>query len=124
MARVTVEDCAEVVQNRFELVALASQRSKAIASGSPITVERDNDKDAVVALREIAKESITTDELRESLIRTHQDHADVDQQLQAQFDKEEAGDQFAQEMESIQNEVNDSNADALLYGDDDVQADD
>lgn len=124
MARVTVEDCAEVVQNRFELVALASQRSKSIASGSPITVDRDNDKDAVVALREIAKRTVQTDDLRNTLVRAHQDHADVDQQLKAQFDNEEATGQFAEEMEDLQSEVVAQDADALLYGGDDVQAED
>lgn len=127
MARVTVEDCAEVVQNRFELVALASQRSKSIASGSPITVDRDNDKDAVVSLREIANKSISTEDLRSALIRSHQEHADVDQQLQKQFENEStqaAGGQFAEEMEDLQNEVKTQDADALLYGGDDVQAED
>ncbi len=130
MARVTVEDCAEVVQNRFELVALASQRSKAISSGSPITVDRDNDKDAVVSLREIAKRTVSTQDLREGLIRSYQDRADVDQQLQEQFDKEDAqssaaaGEAFAAEMESLQGELKAADADALLYGGDDMQVDD
>jgi DNA-directed RNA polymerase subunit omega len=130
MARVTVEDCAEVVQNRFELVALAGIRAKSISSGSPITVDRDNDKDAVVALREIAKRTIVTKDLRESLIRSHQERADVDQQLKEQFDKEDAdkarvaGDEFAQEMESIQGELGSAQADALLYGGDDVDVND
>jgi DNA-directed RNA polymerase subunit omega len=68
MARVTVEDCVEKVVNRFELVVLASERAKKINSGSPISVERDNDKDAVVALREIAAGHASIDGLRDSLV--------------------------------------------------------
>jgi DNA-directed RNA polymerase subunit omega len=67
MARVTVEDCLSQVQNRFELVALAAKRGKDISSGSPIHVSRDNDKNGVIALREIAKKKISIDELRISL---------------------------------------------------------
>lgn len=69
MARVTVEDCIEYIPNRFELVALAVQRAKQIANGAPITVERDNDKDAVVALREIAGQSVNMDALEGEVIR-------------------------------------------------------
>lgn len=68
MARVTVEDCVEHVPNRFELVGLAAQRAKQIFSGDPITVDRDNDKDAVVALREIADKTVEFDALREQII--------------------------------------------------------
>ena len=78
MARVTVEDCVLVVPNRFELVALASRRAKDIASGTPLTVDRDNDKDAVVALREIADETISADILREELVQGLQKRAVVD----------------------------------------------
>jgi len=67
MARVTVEDCVDKVPNRFELVALAAHRARMIAAGAPITVERENDKNPVVALREIADESVRPDELREDL---------------------------------------------------------
>ncbi|WP_427450672.1 DNA-directed RNA polymerase subunit omega [Litorimonas sp. WD9-15] len=68
MARVTVEDCVEKVPNRFDLVLLASHRSRNIASGSPLTIDRDNDKTPVVALRELADETLELDELRESLV--------------------------------------------------------
>lgn len=67
MARVTVEDCVEKVKDRFELVVLAAERGKRIGSGAPITVDRDNDKDGVVALREIAKGTILIENLRDSL---------------------------------------------------------
>lgn len=129
MARVTVEDCAEVVQNRFELVALASQRAKAISSGAQITVDRDNDKDAVVALREIAKKTAETSQLRDALIASHQERVDVDQQLQEQFDKEgteASGGEFAEEMASIQSDLTgpQNSDDELLYGGDDVEVND
>lgn len=78
MARVTVEDCVVVVPNRFELVALASRRAKDIASGTPLTIDRDNDKDAVVALREIADKTVDVDGLREELLLGLQRRAKVD----------------------------------------------
>jgi len=68
MARVTVEDCVEKVPNRFDLVLLASHRSRNIASGSELTVDRDNDKTPVVALRELADETLDLNDLRESLV--------------------------------------------------------
>jgi DNA-directed RNA polymerase subunit omega len=72
MARVTVEDCVQRVPNRFELVLLAAQRARNISRGEELTVDRDNDKNPVVALREIAEETVVLDELRESLVRGHQ----------------------------------------------------
>ena len=69
MARVTVEDCVERVTNRFELVLLAGQRSRSISAGGELTVARDNDKNPVVALREIADETIELDDLRDSLVK-------------------------------------------------------
>jgi DNA-directed RNA polymerase subunit omega len=72
MARVTVEDCVEKLPDRFELVMLASQRARKIGTGSPLTVDRDNDKNPVVSLREIAEETVEPEELKEELIRSHQ----------------------------------------------------
>lgn len=72
MARVTVEDCIEKLPNRFELVMVASQRARRIGTGAPLTVDRDNDKNPVVALREIAEETVDTEELKEDLIRGKQ----------------------------------------------------
>ena len=72
MARVTVEDCIDKVPNRFELVLLAAHRARAIAVGSPIAVERENDKNSVVALREVAETSIALNDVRESLITSIQ----------------------------------------------------
>ncbi len=78
MARVTVEDCVDKVPNRFDLVMLAAHRAREIASGAPVTVERDNDKDPVVALREIADETVSVDTLQQSLIQSMQKHVDFD----------------------------------------------
>ena len=72
MARVTVEDCIDKVLNRFELVMVSSQRARKIGSGAAITLDRDNDKNPVVALREIAEETIDVAELKEDLIRNNQ----------------------------------------------------
>ena len=79
MARVTVEDCVDKVPNRFELVMLASHRAREIAAGDPITVERDNDKNPVVSLREIAEETQNADDLRERMIESHQTQIEVDE---------------------------------------------
>lgn len=79
MARVTVEDCIDKVPNRFELVMLAAHRARALASGTPLTVDRDNDKNPVVALREIADETITAEALREQAIESFQRQIEVDE---------------------------------------------
>jgi DNA-directed RNA polymerase subunit omega len=79
MARVTVEDCIDKVENRFELVLLASHRARTIASGASITIDRDNDKNPVVALREIADETIQPDDLKEEYIHSLQKYVEVDE---------------------------------------------
>jgi DNA-directed RNA polymerase subunit omega len=79
MARVTVEDCIDKVENRFDLVLLAAHRARTISSGAPITVDRDNDKNPVVALREIADTTISADDLREDLIHSLQKYVEVDE---------------------------------------------
>jgi DNA-directed RNA polymerase subunit omega len=79
MARVTVEDCVLKVPNRFELVLLAAQRARDITAGSQITLERDNDKNPVVALREIADETVGLDTLQNSLIKGMQKHVEIDE---------------------------------------------
>jgi len=78
MARVTVEDCVDKVPNRFELVILAAHRAREIAAGAPLTVERDNDKNPVVSLREIAEETQGADALRERLIESMRTQNEVD----------------------------------------------
>ena len=79
MARVTVEDCVLKVPNRFELVLLAAQRAREVTSGAPLTVDRDDDKNPVVALREIADETIQLAHLKESLVRGMQKHIEIDE---------------------------------------------
>ncbi|MEM7775984.1 MAG: DNA-directed RNA polymerase subunit omega [Pseudomonadota bacterium] len=79
MARVTVEDCIDKVSNRFELVLLAAHRARAIASGSPMTVAHENDKNPVVALREIADQTIPPEDMKESLIHSIQKNVEVDE---------------------------------------------
>ena len=83
MARVTTEDCVTEIPNRFELIMTASQRARKIGSGAPITVSRDNDKNTVISLREIAEKTIETDEVTEDLIQSYQrvhesDNDDID----------------------------------------------
>lgn len=79
MARVTVEDCIDKVPNRFELVLLASHRARSISQGTPLTINRDNDKNPVVALREIADVSIDKDDLQEDLVHSMQKHVEIDE---------------------------------------------
>ncbi len=79
MARVTVEDCVDKVPNRFELVMLAAHRARSLAAGVPLTVDRDNDKNPVVALREIAEETMTADQLRDSAIESFQRQIEIDE---------------------------------------------
>jgi DNA-directed RNA polymerase subunit omega len=79
MARVTVEDCIDKVENRFDLVLLASHRARTISSGAPITIDRDNDKNPVVALREIAETTVSPDDLKEELVHSLQKYVEVDE---------------------------------------------
>jgi DNA-directed RNA polymerase subunit omega len=79
MARVTVEDCIDKVENRFELVLLASHRARLVSQGAAITIDRDNDKNPVVALREIADETLSPDDLKEDLIHSLQKHVEIDE---------------------------------------------
>ncbi len=79
MARVTVEDCIDKVENRFELVLVASHRARLLSSGSQITIDRDNDKNPVVALREIAETTLQPDDLMEDLIHSLQKNVEVDE---------------------------------------------
>jgi DNA-directed RNA polymerase subunit omega len=79
MARVTVEDCVVKVPNRFELVLLAAQRAREITSGAPLSIDRDDDKNPVVALREIADETVALDHLKSSVVRGMQKHVEIDE---------------------------------------------
>lgn len=109
MARVTVEDCVDKVPNRFELVLLAGQRARAISSGASLTIDRDNDKNPVVSLREIAGETIQADDMREEVIRglqryIEQDEPEADNMAQLMSGQEmggsDADDKFGDDMMS------------------------
>lgn len=86
MARVTVEDCIDKVENRFELVLLAAHRARMISSGSPLTIERDNDKNPVVALREIAEETVPLEDLEEAVIKGLQTYVEMDEPEEDEMD--------------------------------------
>ena len=79
MARVTVEDCVDKIDSRFDLILLASHRARTLSSGAALLVERDNDKNPVVALREIADSKLTPEDMREDLIHSLQKHVEVDE---------------------------------------------
>jgi DNA-directed RNA polymerase subunit omega len=79
MARVTVEDCVDKVENRFELVLVASHRARGIAAGAPTMVDRDNDKNPVIALREIAESALVPEDLKEDFIQSLQKQVEVDE---------------------------------------------
>ena len=79
MARVTVEDCIDKIPNRYELLMVAAQRAKDISAGSPITLPRDNDKNPVIALREIAEETVSIEELQKSLVMGLQKYVEVEE---------------------------------------------
>lgn len=94
MARVTVEDCVEKVPNRFELVMLSAQRAREILAGAALTVEADNDKNPVIALREIAEETVKLDDLRDALVQSQQRHVEFD------LPEEEEGEELVELLES------------------------
>lgn len=96
MARVTVEDCVLKVPNRFELVLLASQRAREIGSGSPLGVDRDNDKNPVISLREIADTDLSLDGLREALVKNHQKVIEVEDEGEDIIDVMEGESEWAQ----------------------------
>lgn len=107
MARVTVEDCVLKVPNRFELVLVAAQRARDVSSGSKLTVERDNDKNPVVALREIADDTVPLDNLRNALVSGLQKHVEVDEPEEDEMesfmpDSEMAFENIASEEEAIE----------------------
>lgn len=120
MARVTVEDCIEKLPNRFELVMMAAQRARKIASGAPLTIERSRDKNPVVALREIALGTVDPEEMKEELTRSHQmmvayedDEDDIDL-----MDGEEEWEAMVSQAQAEEAQGND------IYGDEEVSEDD
>jgi DNA-directed RNA polymerase subunit omega len=134
MARVTVEDCVLQVPNRFELVLLAAQRARTIAAGGPLTLERDNDKNPVVALREIADQTIPLDNLQNSLIKGLQKHVESDEpEEDRDFEAEGvwsaeiagtvlgAGEGEAAETEEVEEDaLSEEDEDVALEGDEDL----
>jgi DNA-directed RNA polymerase subunit omega len=86
MARVTVEDCVIKIPNRFDLVMLAAQRARDITAGAPLSVDRDNDKNPVVALREIADETVVLRDLEDSLVKGLQKHVESDEPEEDEMD--------------------------------------
>jgi DNA-directed RNA polymerase subunit omega len=97
MARVTVEDCIDKVDNRFDLVLLAAHRARQVSQGAPITVDRDNDKNPVVALREIADQTLSPGDLKEDLIHSLQKHVEVDEPESEVVETAEAAEEEAPE---------------------------
>ena len=103
MARVTVEDCIEKIPNRFDLVLAAAQRARDISTGNPLTIDRDNDKNPVVALREIASETIDPDYLRDEIVRGLQKLSNPELVDDEQDENEE--DDFLENQYSINDEL-------------------
>lgn len=99
MARVTVEDCVDKVPNRFELVLISSNRARQVSAGEEATVPLDNDKVPVVALREIAEETVSCDDLRENVIQGMQRHIEVDEPEEDDMEAQMLGNQFADNIE-------------------------
>ncbi len=100
MARVTVEDCIVRVPNRFDLVMRAAQRARAVSAGSSLTVERDNDKNPVVALREIADGTVDVEELGNALIKDQQKHVEMDEPEEDEMDLIAMQQEMSGEMEA------------------------
>lgn len=119
MARVTVEDCVQRVPNRFDLVLLAAQRARDISAGSALTVDRDNDKNPVVALREIAEFMVSTDELDNALVQSLQKHVEVDEPEDDEFDT--LASEIAVEMSEAM--MGGESGDDLLAGEDGMSED-
>lgn len=128
MARVTVEDCITVIANRFELVVLAAQRSKDISSGVPITVDRDNDKNPVIALREIAAHKISTDSLKSALVQNFSKFSTTDKYEMEKSQEEEIIDDTAMEFadeDMVSISIEDDFADEdISFGDDNLDVED
>ena len=99
MARVTVEDCIEKVQNRFDLVLIAASRARQISAGAEITVPEDRDKNSVISLREIAEETVAADALRDNVIQTMQRYVEVDEPEEDDMEAQMLSHQFADNIE-------------------------
>lgn len=130
MARVTVEDCIMHIPNRFDLVITAAQRAKQIASGTPLTLDRDNDKDAVVALREIAERTIDIDQIKEDIIQSYSRRQMVENFSAVSDKSAEAQEMLAEEGAQIADDagehltVGTSGKDGLSFEGDNVDVED
>ncbi len=122
MARVTVEDCVTRVPNRFELVMLAAQRGRNISAGAPLTLDRDNDKNAVVALREIAEAKVDLMELENSLIRGLQTMVEADEPEDDEIDLLPMSEEIGEERGEVR-AAEELKEDELHYEDEDVADD-
>ncbi|HEY6334661.1 MAG TPA: DNA-directed RNA polymerase subunit omega [Alphaproteobacteria bacterium] len=124
MARVTVEDCVLRVPNRFELVMLAAHRARDIAAGAPLTLDRDNDKNPVVALREIADQAVAVDHLQEALVKGMQKMVEADEPEEEEMDAMAAQQLAAAGAELAPKAVEEDAEDEeiLSEGDDEVEA--
>ena len=117
MARVTVEDCIDKLPNRFELVLLAAHRARTISQGAPLLIDRDNDKNPVVALREIADEALDKDDLSEDYVHSMQKHVEVDEPEQSETPLlSSAGDMVAASMDEPVEELDLMTEEDLLRG--------
>ena len=131
MARVTVEDCVEKIPNRYELLMIAAQRAKDISAGAPITVSKDNDKNPVIALREIAENTVNIEELQKSLVLGLQKYVEVEEPeeeeleiMAAEKELAELDDQFSAVQLDVADvddtmQIHDSDEDIDLEGDED-----
>ena len=136
MARVTVEDCVEKIPNRYELLLVAAQRAKDISSGSPIRVDRDNDKNSVVALREIAENQADVEELQRSLVMGLQKYVEVEEPEEeeleilaaekelAELDAQFNGDTILDAALAGSMQIEDSNGETIDVETDDLSLDD
>ena len=121
MARVTVEDCIEKVQNRFDLVLIAASRARQIMAGAEITVPEDRDKNSVIALREIAEETVTADVLRDNVIQTMQRYVEVDEPEEDDMEAQMLSHQFADNIEESEVLVADPNPSEDVGGENSFQ---
>ncbi len=122
MARVTVEDCVLKVPNRFDLVLLAGQRARDISAGAPLTIDRDNDKNPVVSLREIADETVSLDALESALIQGLQKHVEIDEPEEDEFDSM-AGEIAAEMGEAMQSAELDEDVLTIHEGSEEIEED-
>ena len=115
MARITVEDCIDKFESRFELVLVASNRARKLHSGDEPTVRKDNDKNTVIALREIADETISADEFKQSLIEEYQTVSPINEEdeLSLEFDDQNADEEDAPKEEIKENNFENASVEEL-----------